>query len=71
METKMMSQKEFTGELLGTFGWGSAAFPDNNGGFFFVYILGPVLGGALAALFFQFVLEPLMKNTSEGCDYNN
>src|ERR1035437_375015 len=27
-------------------GWGEAAFPDMAGGFFYVYILGPVVGGA-------------------------
>lgn len=49
-------------------GWGDAAFPDSNGGFFFVYILGPVLGGIVASLFFMYVLEPLMKKESHGCD---
>ncbi len=48
-------------------GWGSAAFPDNEGGFFFVYILAPILGGALAALFFLYILEPLMKKKSQCC----
>ncbi|MDR0560965.1 MAG: aquaporin family protein [Prevotellaceae bacterium] len=43
-------------------GWGSAAFPDSCGGFFFVYILGPIAGGSIAAIFFVRVLEPLMKN---------
>lgn len=37
-------------------GWGNAAFPDRCGGFFWVYILAPVVGGLVAAL-----LEPLMK----------
>ena len=49
-------------------GWGNAAFPDNNGGFFFVYILGPVIGGSIAALFFLYILEPVMKRKSGGCD---
>jgi glycerol uptake facilitator protein len=49
-------------------GWGSAAFPDNNGGFFWVYILGPVIGGGIAALFFLYILEPLMKRKSKGCE---
>ncbi len=42
-------------------GWGSAAFPDASGGAFFVYILGPILGGVLATWFFLYVLEPSMK----------
>ncbi|HCC51368.1 MAG TPA: aquaporin [Porphyromonadaceae bacterium] len=49
-------------------GWGNAAFPDNSGGFFFVYILGPVIGGSVAAFFFLYMLEPLMKRKSGGCD---
>ena len=52
-------------------GWGSAAFPDNSGGFFLVYILGPIIGGAIAALFFLYVLEPAMKDKSKGCDCEN
>ncbi|MDR2038926.1 MAG: aquaporin family protein [Bacteroidales bacterium] len=49
-------------------GWGSAAFPDHSGGFFFVYILGPVIGGSVAAWFFLRVLEPIMKKASKPCD---
>lgn len=41
-------------------GWGSAAFPDQSGGFFFVYILGPLVGAAIAALFFVYSIEPAM-----------
>ena len=49
-------------------GWGSAAFPDNCGGFFWVYILAPIVGGILAALFFVYILEPQMKNKTTSCD---
>lgn len=52
-------------------GWGSAAFPDNAGGFFFVYMLAPVIGGALAALFFVRVLEPAMNHSSVQCNCVN
>lgn len=49
------------------FGWGSAAFPDQSGGFFFVYILAPVIGALAAGLLFTGVLEPLMKKTECQC----
>ena len=42
-------------------GWGKAAFPDSCGGFFWVYILAPIVGGILAALFWLYVIEPKMK----------
>lgn len=45
------------------FGWGKAAFPDQIGGFFFVYVLGPILGGQAAGWLFTSVLEPLMRKT--------
>jgi glycerol uptake facilitator protein len=53
------------------FGWNGAAFPDKHGGFFLVYILGPVVGGVLASLFFVHILEPAMKKPSEKCNCNN
>ncbi len=54
------------------FGWGKAAFPDQMGGFFFVYMLAPIVGGSLAALFFVKVVEPAMKKASEcNCDNSN
>ena len=49
-------------------GWGAAAFPDNMGGFFWVYILGPFLGGVLAALFFLFMFEPKLRQPSRKCE---
>lgn len=52
-------------------GWGDAAFPDQHGGFFLVYILGPMLGAVLASLFFVYGLEPTMKRSSGKCDCEN
>lgn len=49
------------------FGWGSAAFPDKSGGFFYVYILGPIIGGQAAGVFFSYVLEPLMNRPQQEC----
>ena len=43
-------------------GWGDVALPDAVGGWFWVYILSPILGGAVAALLFKFILEPINKN---------
>ncbi len=51
-------------------GWGPAAFPDQVGGFFIVYMLGPVVGGILASLFFVYILEPAMKGPNPKCDCN-
>jgi len=52
-------------------GWGDAAFPDKAGGFFYVYILAPVVGGILASTFFVHVLEPAMKRSSVQCNCAN
>jgi len=48
-------------------GWGSVAFPDRIGGFFFVYILAPLIGGVIASLFFVRVLEPAMAVPTDPC----
>jgi len=50
-------------------GWGDAALPDGVGGWFWVYVLAPIIGSSLAALFFKYVLEPIneKKNHSCGC----
>lgn len=50
------------------FGWGKWAFPDQAGGAFFVYILGPVAGGVLAGVLFTKVVEPVMWQRSAGCN---
>ena len=49
-------------------GWGDTAFPDQTGGFFFVYILAPVVGAILASLFFVWVLDPAMKRSTVQCN---
>jgi glycerol uptake facilitator protein len=41
-------------------GWGSVAIPGPAGGVFWVYVVSPLLGGALAAACFHFVIAPLM-----------
>ncbi len=48
-------------------GWGSAAFPDKVGGFFYVYILGPVVGGVAASLLFILLIEKLMNRQPRSC----
>jgi len=49
-------------------GWGKYAFPDQSGGFFFIYVLAPIIGGLIAAVLFSYVLEPLMKKEQNSCD---
>ncbi len=46
-------------------GWGKAALPDDKCGFFVVYILGPILGGSIAALIFTRIIEPQMNKRSQ------
>ena len=53
------------------FGWGSAAFPDQSGGFFLVYILGPLVGAGVATAFFLYAFEPTSKQLSAKCDCND
>ncbi|MDD5560704.1 MAG: aquaporin family protein [Candidatus Omnitrophica bacterium] len=51
-------------------GWDKIAIPGPKGGFFVVYILGPVLGGILAAYIFAKIIQPLMENRvlcGKGC----
>lgn len=50
------------------FGWGDAAFPDQNAGFFLVYILGPLVGAGAAAAFFIYAFEPASKQLSPKCN---
>ena len=48
-------------------GWGEAAWPDKTYGWFFVYILGPVIGGLVASLVFVKIIEPLMATKIDEC----
>lgn len=52
-------------------GWGSAAFPDETGGFFIVYIAAPIVGGVLAALLFKYFIDPLMGRKATTCCADN
>ena len=52
-------------------GWGSAAMPDEVGGWFWVYIFAPILGGTIAALLFKYILEPINKKKNCQCGCNN
>ena len=46
------------------FGWGKNAFPDSRGGFFWVYVLSPIIGSIISAVFFSKVIEPALKKRS-------
>lgn len=48
-------------------GWGEAALPDRVGGWFWVYVLAPIIGASLAALFFKYVLEPINRKKNSCC----
>ena len=48
-------------------GWGDTALPDSVGGWFWVYILAPIVGASIAAVFFKYVLEPI----NEKKNHNN
>jgi glycerol uptake facilitator protein len=50
------------------FGWGDASFPDATGGFVWVYVAAPFVGGMLAGGLFTHWIEPLMNHQSEKCD---
>lgn len=52
-------------------GWGGVAIPGPEGGFFLVYVLAPMIGGAFAAVCFRYAVVPLMTGrrrvTTCGC----
>lgn len=48
-------------------GWGNAAMPDEVGGALWVYILAPIVGSVLAAVFFKHVFEPVNKKHNSCC----
>ena len=63
-QTGMNPARDFGPRLVSwAMGWGDAAFPGKpgSGGFFWVYILMPVVGAVAAALAFTRGIEPLMK----------
>lgn len=54
-------------------GWNTAALPDAVGGWFWVYILAPIIGSSLAAGCFKWLIEPVMlaKKKEDKCDCCN
>lgn len=52
-------------------GWGRAAFPDEMGGFFIVYIAAPIVGGILAAMLFRFFIDPMLERKVVPCCQSN
>ena len=60
--------RDFGPRLVAYFaGWGDAALPDAVGGWFWVYILAPIVGSSIAAFFFKYVLEPVNKKKNRNC----
>lgn len=49
-------------------GWGEAAIPGPRGGFFWVYVLGPLTGAFWGATFFNLALRPLLADDQNLCD---
>lgn len=49
-------------------GWNGAALPDRQFGFITIYVLGPIVGASLAAAFFVYLVEPLMRAKGKGRD---
>jgi glycerol uptake facilitator protein len=49
------------------YGWKTAAFPDQRGGFLYVYVLAPIIGGQVGGFLFTRILEPLMRTEAKAC----
>jgi glycerol uptake facilitator protein len=72
-QTGINPARDFGPRLVAYFaGWGKIAIPGPQNGFFWVYIVAPLIGGSAAAGFFRFILAPLMvaKNPGavDGCE---
>ena len=53
--------RDFGPRLFSYFaGWKHIAIPGPKGGFFTVYVLGPIIGGVISALLFTKLIQPLM-----------
>lgn len=48
-------------------GCGSAAFPDESGGFFIVYLAAPIVCGVLVAWLFKYFIDRLLGRTISPC----
>lgn len=64
--------RDFGPRLVAYFaGWGDAALPDAVGGWFWVYVLAPIVGASIAAVFFKYVLEPINEKKNHDCECIN
>jgi glycerol uptake facilitator protein len=64
--------RDFGPRLVAYFaGWGDAALPDSVGGWFWVYVLAPIVGASIAAVFFKYVLEPINEKKNHDCECIN